>query len=99
MTFFGIPAELSALQATQAQKVASKARARERGMAAEDARRREDAVELGVAGLEDGSAIRKADEDANDEQSSRGRTTPGDSAPADESSEELQGPGGIDLTA
>ena len=98
MTFFGIPSELSALQATQAQKAASKAKARERGISAGDARRREDAVELGVEGLEDGSAIRKADDEASEEHSRRRRTAPDDPG-HEEETEESPRSGGIDLTA
>ena len=99
MTFFGIPSELSALQATQAQKAASKARARERGVAGDDARRREDAVELGVAGLEDGSAVRKPDEDANDEQSRRQRRSRKPHQEDEGDTGQDHGPEGIDLTA
>lgn len=99
MSFFGIPSELSALQATQAQKVASKAKARERGVAGQDARRREDALELGVAGLEDGAAIRKADEEAGDEPSKRRRRER--NKPEEDQDDHRPDPesGGIDLTA
>ena len=99
MSFFGIPSEISALQATQAQKVAAKARARERGVAGEDVRRRSDEVELGVSGLEDGSAIRKSDEEAREEHSRGSERGPDHrDDPAEEPNQE-QGPRGIDFTA
>ena len=99
MSFFGIPSELSALQATQAQKVASKAKARERGVAGQDTRRREDALELGVAGLEDGAAIRNADEEAGDESSKRRRRKPNQSGEDRDDLPPNQDSGGLDLTA
>lgn len=70
MGLFGIPNEISALQSTHAQGVASKAKAAQRA-ATERSRRREDDVEFKVDGMEDGAAIRKAEKDGNEEASSR----------------------------
>ena len=96
MGLFGIPSEISALQSTHAQGVASKAKAAQRA-ATERSRRREDDVEFKVDGMEDGAAIRKADEDANeDEASQRRREDAAKEQPAKRTP--LQGEG-LDLTA
>ena len=68
-------------------------------MAGQDARRREDALELGVAGLEDGAAIRKADEEAEDEPSRRRRRKPNESGEDQDDTRPDQESGGLDLTA
>jgi hypothetical protein len=96
MGLFGLPSEISALQSTQAQGVASKAKAAERA-AAERTSRRDDAVEFKVAGMEDGAAIRKADEDSNEEEEGKGRGE----EPRPERPQESRGneEGGLDLTA
>jgi hypothetical protein len=96
MGIFGVPSEASALQATAAQRVAAKAKLAERA-ASEHPRRPEDAVEFKVSGMEDGTAIRKADEEPNDEQRRRRqrRETPPKRGPSPLSDPE----GGLDLTA
>lgn len=92
---FGVPSEVSALQSTAAQQAASKAKSAERA-AAERSRRPNDALEFKVAGMEDGTAIRKADEEPNEEQARRERQT--------QRSKRNESPvsdpdGGLDLTA
>lgn len=72
MGMFGVPSEISALQSTQAQHIASKAKAGERA-ASERSKREEDAVEFKVAGMEDAAALRKADEEASEDESNRRR--------------------------
>lgn len=96
MGIFGVPSELSALQATAAQQVAAKAKSAQRA-ASEQPRRPKDAVEFKVAGMEDGTAIRKADEEPNDEQGGRRRRR---ESPAKRGPSPLSDPeGGLDLTA
>lgn len=96
MGLFGVPSEISALQSTQAQSVASKAKAAERA-AVERTAQRKDAVEFKVAGMEDGAAIRKADEDSNEEEESNRRR--GDSQSERHMEPERHIDGGLDLTA
>ena len=97
MGMFGVPSEISALQSTQAQHLASKAKAGERA-ASERSKREEDAVEFKVAGLEDAAALRKADEEASEDESKRRRERDPKSTP---DSEEASGDsdGRLDLTA
>jgi hypothetical protein len=96
MGLFGIPSEISALQSTQAQSVASKAKAAERA-AAERTRRRDDATEFKVAGMEDGAVIRKADEDASEEEESQRRRD--EASPEKPTQRRAQQGDGLDLTA
>ena len=58
MSFIGSPIDTSLLQTAQAQQVAAKARDRERAIT-ERGRRRQDFVDLRVAGTEASEAIRK----------------------------------------
>jgi hypothetical protein len=58
MSSIGSPADLSILQAAQAQQVASKSRDREKA-ASDSGRRYQDLLELRVAGLETAAALRK----------------------------------------
>ena len=94
---FGVPSEISALQSTQAQHLASKAKAGERA-ASERSKREEDAVEFKVAGMEDAAAIRKTDEEASEDESSRRRkrNSKNDSASSERS---IDPDGRLDLTA
>ncbi len=97
MGIFGVPSEISALQSTQAQHLASKAKAAERA-ASERSKREEDAVEFKVAGMEDAAAIRKTDEEASEDESRRRREQDPkqDSAPS-EGGHDVDGR--LDLTA
>jgi len=96
MGIFGVPNEVSALQATQAQRVAAKAKSAERA-ASERSRRPEDAVEFKVASMEDSTVIRKPDEEPNDENSRRRQRS---EEPKKRRPSPLSDPeGGLDLTA
>ena len=98
MSFFGIPSELSAMQASQARKIAAKAKARERGNAAEESPRRQDEVELGLSGVDEVSMIGRSDHETADDNARNKRDSAKEDVKDDSSSD--QGlDGRLDLTA
>ena len=98
MTFFGIPSELSAMQASQARKIAAKAKARDRGNAAEESPRRQDEVEIGLSGVDEVSMIGGSDHETTDDDARKKRDSSKEDAKDDPSSD--QGlDGRLDLTA
>lgn len=101
MSISGVPPEISALQATQAQREAAKARDRARFGSERGRKTNAEDEQFRVAGLEDSAAIRGLDEDETvaDERSRRRRESQQeeingrrDSPPEDESSR-------LDITA
>ncbi|MCP4836045.1 MAG: hypothetical protein GY895_14920 [Phycisphaera sp.] len=74
MSFFGVPPEISALQATQAQREAAKARDRSRYASERGRRNEEDSATFRVSELEDSAEIRGLDEeDSNADERGRRR--------------------------
>lgn len=74
MSLSGVPPEISALQATQAQRDAAKARDRARYAAERGRRNDDDSPQFRVSGLEDSAAIRGLDEeDSNADERGRRR--------------------------
>ena len=101
MSISGVPPEISALQATQAQREAAKARDRARFGSERGRKTNAEDEQFRVAGLEDSPAIRGLDEDETvaDERSRRRRESQQeeisgrrDSPPEDENSR-------LDITA
>lgn len=74
MSLSGVPPEISALQATQAQREAAKARDRSRFASERGRRNEEDASKFRVSELEDSAEIRGLDEeDSNGDERGRRR--------------------------
>ena len=74
MSLFGVPPEISALQATQAQREAAKARDRSRFASERGRKSDEDAAKFRVSELEDSAEIRGLDEeDSNGDERGRRR--------------------------
>ena len=74
MSLFGVPPEISALQATQAQREAAKARDRSRFASERGRRSDEDSGKFRVSELEDSADIRGLDEeDSNADERGRRR--------------------------
>ena len=98
MTFFGIPSELSAMQASQARKIAAKAKARDRGNAAEESPRRQDEVELGLSGVDEVSMIGRSDHETTDDNARDKRDSSNEDVKDDPAADEGLD-GRLDLTA
>ena len=98
MTFFGIPSELSAMQAAQARKIAAKAKALDRGNAAEESPRRQDEVEVGLSGIDEVSIIGRSDHETA-EDNARSKRDSSKEEEKDDSSSDQGLDGRLDLTA
>ena len=86
MSVIGSPLETAALQAIQAQHVASKARDREKAQSA-SGRRFEDLVELRVAGLETADAVRPLPQNNSEQERSEHEASDGNSTSPDSRAE------------
>ena len=93
MSIGGSPIDTSLVQAAQAQQTASKTRDRERAEA-ERTQRRTDEVELKVAGMESGEAVRRLPQN-DSEQAGAEREAKGQREPP----ESEEGRGRLDVTA